>query len=60
MFSANVVRTTESLKVMPEALDKLVKKLIAKGYSSKSAWAIATSTLRKKKKNVKRKPKRKN
>lgn len=32
---------------MPKILDRLVKQLIAKGKSKKSAFAIATSTLQK-------------
>jgi len=34
---------------MPAILDRLVKQLKAKGYSSKSAWAIAISKLQKSK-----------
>tara|TARA_R100001086_G_scaffold185753_1_gene104074 strand:+ start:766 stop:984 length:219 start_codon:yes stop_codon:yes gene_type:complete len=34
---------------MPAILDRLVKQLKAKGYSSKAAWAIAVSKLQKSK-----------
>lgn len=35
---------------MPAKLDRCVKKLISEGYDKQSAWAICTSSIKKKKK----------
>ena len=47
MFSNRVVRTNESLEIMPKILDRLVGQLQRKGVNKNSSYAIAVSKLQK-------------
>ena len=47
MFSDGVVRTNESLEIMPKILDRLVGQLQKKGINKNSSYGIAISKLQK-------------